>query len=682
MKKILTIITLFLLLSPLVAYAADVPVFAEPSGSFTVGSGINAGTPNNTPVTTVSTPDFCSNISSCITGVVYLVMVGIFGSIAYVCALFFDVAVQVALNTAAYAQSFLSLGWTQVRDIANMLFVFILLYLGWTVMLKAETVNTTRMLAMVIVMALLVNFSFFATRIVIDAGNIMAVQFYNAIPSTGSAGAITSGAGFVNNQLGNALANAQAKDLTGAIMQSLGIQTLFSTGGFQQFAQTNAALAGQSVIATSFLYIMAGIMFALLAASFLFAGAKFIMRVAGLWFLLVASPLAFVAKATPHFEEYFDRWLQLLVRYSAYPAVFLFCFWLQTIFLTKLNASNPFSVGSSADFVVTLGANVANMGIRMGFILATTYIALSAADHVVKQGATAASAFQKWGLGAITGGVAGLAGRLTLGLGGNITNRFTGGPRSEYLANRTYDPRNIPVLSTLWRGTAKELKRGGEAARAVLPQGVPLDYTRRPMKESRFAVQTRQQPQAATVGAAQNAGQQGQQGSAGAQAQGQQQGQQARPVVVQQSVRLPQRPPQPVAPPATAPAPMAPRATGIDTSATDRILKYLKEQKKNVKQMARDTSAEFSALRKQNGNGPIKDAVLKAAEQIRAGAVATKLATTEPSLPADRAARFEDRSKMVTPNNDNTTPPPPAAPAAAKPAPPKEEDYPYREAAE
>ena len=101
---------------------------------------------------------------------------------AYIGGYVFSFAVQLTLQSVTYSLDFLTSGWTAVRDIANMAFIFILIYIAVVIIFKAETSGTMTMLAWVVVMALLINFSFFLTRVVVDAGNILAVQFYNAIP--------------------------------------------------------------------------------------------------------------------------------------------------------------------------------------------------------------------------------------------------------------------------------------------------------------------------------------------------------------------------------------------------------------------------------------------------------------------------------------------------------------------
>src|SRR3990167_5569131 len=124
---------------------------------------------------------FCNSPASCIANVVYIFTVGLGTAVAYVGAWVFNLATVLTLNSTAYALTFLSEGWSIVRDIANMFFILILVYIALTVMFRADTSETMKRLAWVIAIALIINFSFFFVRVVIDTGNLLAVQFYNRI---------------------------------------------------------------------------------------------------------------------------------------------------------------------------------------------------------------------------------------------------------------------------------------------------------------------------------------------------------------------------------------------------------------------------------------------------------------------------------------------------------------------
>ena len=67
-----------------------------------------------------------------------------------------------------------------VRDFFNITFIFGLVYLGFTMILKNDDANTRRWLVSLIIAALLVNFSLFISKMVVDASNIIATQVINA----------------------------------------------------------------------------------------------------------------------------------------------------------------------------------------------------------------------------------------------------------------------------------------------------------------------------------------------------------------------------------------------------------------------------------------------------------------------------------------------------------------------
>ena len=393
----------------------------------TTAATVSTGTTSATPPTTCSWST--SNWDLCLTDVVYAFTVGIGSGFAYIAAYFFDFAIQLSLNGSAYALNFVSQGWTTARDLANMAFLFILLYIAFLVMFEAETSGTLSMLAAVIVVALLVNFSFFFTRLVIDAGNILAIQFYNAIqaPSIGSTITAATGGAAQSNVVG-AINSASTvvgggwvntKDLTSGIMGMLNLQGLFNTNQFNTWyqAQTGAQGFFVVVISLSFLYIAAGIMFWLLTVAFIANGVKFLVRIVVLWFLIIASPLAFIAKAIPNdrVKGYYSQWQSLLIQHSFYPAVFMFIFLMLTNFSNQMACSaagtgaticpqgsllnglfSTPTAGTGASPVAAMGFQLANIAIRLGFVIAILYIGLEASKRIGVMGAHAAESAGDW----------------------------------------------------------------------------------------------------------------------------------------------------------------------------------------------------------------------------------------------------------------------------------------------
>lgn len=384
----------------------------------------------------------------CITNIVYVFTVGMMSAFAYMGSYVFNIAIQLTLASTSYSLSFLSVGWAAMRDVANMAFIFILIYIAVTIILGADTSGTIKTLAVVIVMALLINFSFFITRVVIDAGNYLAVQMYNAIPikqtvaqTAATSGYISTGTAAIGTNLvtpGNS-----PKDLTWNIMQVTKIQNLFSNPSFIAFYNGNGGTQKSAnflvvVITLSFLYIAIGAMFAILAATFFTVGFKFLYRLIMLWFVIIFAPAAFIARALPgkKLGSWYASWQSNLFQQSIFPAFFLFVFIIINYFMVEMataggtnglvgsifNSINNTTVtdASNSGFLWAIGVSVANIFIRLGLVVFMMWVGLKLSDAVAAQGNAAAKNFSGWmgrRLGAATLGTGGWLGRNTVGWG-------------------------------------------------------------------------------------------------------------------------------------------------------------------------------------------------------------------------------------------------------------------------
>lgn len=432
---------------------------AAVGGTGTVSNSTLAATPQQSLYNSPYQCNWTSNWDLCLTNVVYVFTVGIGSSFAYVAASFFNLAVNLSLNGPIYALTFISTGWTTARDLANMAFLFILIYIAFMLIFEAETSHTMSLLAGVIVIALLVNFSFFFTRLVIDAGNILSIQFYNSIqaPSIQSTAQTSNVAAGVNT-VASSITGAQkpTKDLTASIMGMLQLQNLFNTTSFQNFycPQGTNCSSGQAgflttVITLSFLYIGAAIMFYLLTVMFVTVGIKFLVRIVILWFLIIASPLAFVARAMPDkssLRHYYKDWQDMLISHAFYPVAFLFIFLILTNFTNQMGSctnsggtssqscllndiftSLPTAAnGGTSSAIAVMGLAFANVAIRLGFVIAVLYLGLKAADSVSVMGAGAASKAGNWAGRTFRASTLGLASRAG-GYGAGTLWQQTGG---------------------------------------------------------------------------------------------------------------------------------------------------------------------------------------------------------------------------------------------------------------
>lgn len=187
--------------------------------------------------------------------------------------------VSLLINVASY-NNFIDgpgvvVGWTLVRDIANMFFVVILLIIAFSTILGFEQYHYKKLLPRFVGAALLINFSRLIVGLIIDAAQVIMMTFVNAIAQVG-------GGNFIQVfQLGNAWKLAQG-------------------AGEQTGDPLAQVMTGIFVMVLMFVAMVLIGMFALLL----------VLRMVTLWVLIVLSPLAALLFAVPvgDFKKYYDEW--------------------------------------------------------------------------------------------------------------------------------------------------------------------------------------------------------------------------------------------------------------------------------------------------------------------------------------------------------------------------------------
>lgn len=208
--------------------------------------------------------------------------------------------------------------WKTFRDLANMFFIFILLYIAIGTILSLDNVNMKKMLTRVIIVALLINFSLFFTKIMIDASNILTIGIYKQIV------AIECGTGTVRDVGG----------IGAALMCKLGLSDLFGTNslssviGGDGMGATTVSIATFAIMAT----LLIGITAFVLGAATLMLTARLVV----LLFLLMLSPLAFAAMALPS-DKYSKKWFDSLINNCILAPAYMAATWAVFMIINKLS---------------------------------------------------------------------------------------------------------------------------------------------------------------------------------------------------------------------------------------------------------------------------------------------------------------------------------------------------------
>lgn len=403
------------------------------------GVSISTGTSNSagvvTPTITASEPQCWISlsegfsVSGCISQLVYY---GLFVPTSFILALsgqLLDALLSYTLDSASYDMStdgFIKVGWKLIRDICNVVFIFILLYAAISTILGTGGVDIKKTIGSVIIVALLINFSLFFSGIIVDAGNILGRVFYTAM---GVSKSTTSG---TPSSMDNLFSGGD-KSISTAIVSQFNPQNLFAqsiTQGFkikglgdQGSGTTTVNGDGITVIqpppgiyaAISLILAIINIMTAWIffVVSFVFIG-----RVVGIWLAMVFSPIAFLSIAAPGkmssmFGTYnFSKWLGNLIDLAMTAPVFLFFLYLILKFLSAGFLTKAFTSGAG------LGLNLTTMQTLIGVVLPFLIVwglLLEAKKRTVALSGEVGGQFAAWG---DTLGKLAVGGALAVGTGG------------------------------------------------------------------------------------------------------------------------------------------------------------------------------------------------------------------------------------------------------------------------
>ncbi len=329
----------------------------------------------------------------------------------WVAGVFFDKTLDIGLNFAALLTHIpvVDVGWKIFRDIANICFIFILLAIAIGTILRIDSYNVKKLLVQVIITALILNFSLFFTKVVIDASNILALQFYNKISLQGGGqGASADPFGGVSDG-----------GISQAFLKGLSLTSIYNSGATLQGSpdptQTPGGLnLGENIIAIG----LGGSILILIAAfAFIAGGIMFIVRTVVLMFVMILSPLAFLARTLPQTKGQFSKWVGTLMTQSFFAPLYLIMIYIVVAILNSMApavGATPTQGTSFADLLVTNGSAVGTLYtfvILIGLMFGSLIIA--------KQLGAAGSGFARNVAGKATFGAGAWMARQTLGRGFN-----------------------------------------------------------------------------------------------------------------------------------------------------------------------------------------------------------------------------------------------------------------------
>ncbi len=350
----------------------------------------------------------CSFISGasfygCFAWFIYWVIFSPISFLAGLAAQFLDYFIYYSTNSTSYSSNFVGVAWGAVRDIANIFFIIGLLYVAIETILGIGH-NGKKMIASIIVVALLINFSLFFTQVVIDTSNILARVFYNNIDA-------------INKDKSLAIGSSGEKSISTALVSMFEPQQIISKDQYQNHG------IGTFITVT----LLASVVSAIMLWVFLATALMFVARVAGLYISMIFAPIAFASYTVP-FDipglGHKEWWSNLLKQAFLAP---IFIFFLYVILLFRDAFKTIFGdVKSATDGISLTDAGHINglLKVIIPFAIVTVLL-LRAKKLAVEYSGTIGESFSKAGsfiAGAATGGIIGAyagIGRSSLGYLGN-----------------------------------------------------------------------------------------------------------------------------------------------------------------------------------------------------------------------------------------------------------------------
>lgn len=238
--------------------------------------------------------------------IVFYILMTFTAAILGMSGLFLDLVLNltvVKLSSTINNLSSINTTWRIIRDLANMSFIFILLYEGIRMVLGLGGAGIKKVVSGIVMAAILINFSLFFTKVIIDASNIVALGFYKSIVSSGT----TTVAGVEINF-----------GLSGSFMKVLRLSSLYTGSAVNIFG---GGVAG-------FFSITGATIFMLIAAFiFLAIAVLFIVRYLSFILLLIMSPIYFASMAIPGLETLKKKYSQTLISQALFAPVFMLLTW-------------------------------------------------------------------------------------------------------------------------------------------------------------------------------------------------------------------------------------------------------------------------------------------------------------------------------------------------------------------
>lgn len=215
--------------------------------------------------------------------------------------------------------------WALVRDLFNILFIFSLIFIGFKIILGIDDSGAKRNLGTIVLAAILINFSLFAVQIVVDFGNIAAVEVSELL------GAESEG------EVGGLKVSRIADSFVAATsIKNLGTSTLEMAAEAIEGDITLVTARSEYGIADA-LILGLSMALMLMLLGFVFAAGALLMftRFMYLLYLMMFSPILVLGWILPSFKKRSSDWWGNLLKQTMMGPAYLFMLYISLLALEQ-----------------------------------------------------------------------------------------------------------------------------------------------------------------------------------------------------------------------------------------------------------------------------------------------------------------------------------------------------------
>lgn len=264
----------------------------------------------------------------------------------------------------------IEVAWTVIRDLMNIAFIFIILWIAGSIILDIDKGISRKSLPTVIIVAILINFSLFFTKVVIDVANILTLSLNENILDADLSNR-NANIGVEQDNNGNILLEITNYGISGQLMTGLGITTAFKASEVQ--GETLDYVIN-SLIISFFLCTTAVIFFAV--------AVMLLIRFIVLIIVMIASPAAFMGYALPQLRRSItDKWTNALISNAFFAPVFFLALSVVFLLMEAIQQNEVLKTDFSHTQTPEFGITLISYTLMTSLIIACLWTAKSMGAH-------------------------------------------------------------------------------------------------------------------------------------------------------------------------------------------------------------------------------------------------------------------------------------------------------------